>query len=64
MFFIAIVLLRRLVCPCLITTFDLSSAYSDVVFFIVLFRYFTCVGAIQTSKADSINFRYLSYYGL
>ena len=56
-FLVVIFLSRRLVCRRrLITTFDLSLAYSDVVFFIILFRYFTCVGAIQTSKVDSINF--------
>ena len=55
-FLVVIFLSRRLVCRRFITTFDLSLAYSDVVFFIILFQYFTCVGAIQTSKADSINF--------
>ena len=59
-FLVVIFLSRRLVCRRLITTFDLSLAYSDVVFFIILFRYFTSVGAIQTSKADSINF--LGYF--
>ena len=39
----------------LITTFDLLSAYYDVMFFVVLLRCFICVSVIQTDKTDSID---------
>ena len=42
----------------LIVAFEFSLAYYNVVFFIILLKYFICVGAIQTSKANSNNRRY------
>ena len=57
--------------------FDLSSTCYDVMFFVILLRRFIFVGAIQTSKTDSIsqiyqimvvdmlnnrNHKYFSYY--
>ena len=59
-FGIATLLARRLVCRRLIIVFDFSSAYYNFMFFVVLLRRFICLGAIKTSKADSIS--KISYY--
>ena len=50
-----VVLLQRLVCRHLITTFGLSSLCYDVVFFVVLLLRFIFMGAVQIGKVDSIN---------
>ena len=57
-FYVIVVLLRRLVSRHLIVMFDLSSIYYDVMFFIILLRCFICVRAIQTNKANSISQSY------
>ena len=36
--------------------FGLSSAYYDVVLFVVLLRHFICIGVIQTGKTDSLSY--------
>ena len=43
---------------CLITSFSLSLVCYDAVFYVVLLLHFICIGAIQTSKIDSINRKY------
>ena len=56
------VLLRRLICHCLIATFSLSSDYYDVLFFVVLFRRFIlCLG--DSYRQNGFDQPKISYYG-